>query len=190
MMRASAVMAAALAMGLSGQARADLTYNIMDYPADQNSATLSGYITTDGTTGYLAASDILSWSWTITPAGGTAFTLSSSDSGTSIFLENSVSLFATPGNLTIAEPPSGGNAFALEGPQSDLEYDRAPNDNAYFGSTPNGNVWSNFHPVMGGTDPWVIATSATAVPEPSSLTLVAIGAAGFAVAARRKAWAS
>src|SRR5271166_5332521 len=43
-----------------------ITYDIQNYPTDQNAWTLSGAITTDGKTGVLAPSDILSWTWTIT----------------------------------------------------------------------------------------------------------------------------
>jgi hypothetical protein len=36
-----------------------ITYAIQNYPADQDGANLTGFITTDGTIGDLAASDIL-----------------------------------------------------------------------------------------------------------------------------------
>jgi hypothetical protein len=40
----------------------EITYAFQNYPADQQRATLSGTITTDGAIGTLAATDILSWS--------------------------------------------------------------------------------------------------------------------------------
>ena len=78
-----------------------ITYSIQNYPSDQNQASLSGTITTDGTIGDLAASDILSWSWTITPIGGAPYTLSSSDAG-----DTNVdgSLVASASEITMALP--------------------------------------------------------------------------------------
>jgi hypothetical protein len=48
-----------------------ITYNIVNYPLDQNEWTLSGSITTDGTMGNetlgsLNAANIIAWSYTIT----------------------------------------------------------------------------------------------------------------------------
>jgi hypothetical protein len=45
-------------------ANADIIYNRVDVPIDNN--TISGTITTDGTTGTLAKSDILAWQYTAT----------------------------------------------------------------------------------------------------------------------------
>ena len=49
----------------------DITYNFVNYPADQTDIAtgqqdaISGYITTDGSMGLLSPSDIVSWSFTI-----------------------------------------------------------------------------------------------------------------------------
>ena len=57
-------MLAVLALLLTGTGRADtITYLIQNYPADQGGHTLSGTIVTDGKTGALAASNILSWTF-------------------------------------------------------------------------------------------------------------------------------
>ena len=63
-----------------------IIYAIQNYPADQDGYTLSGTITTDGVIGGLAASDIVSWSWTISYPGESPVTFSSSDPQTGIFL--------------------------------------------------------------------------------------------------------
>ena len=91
----------------------EITYAIQNYPADQQGATLSGTITTDGVIGNLAASDILSWSWTITPAGGTPFTVTSSDAGAEALSVGSI----VASQLAITIAPTGStddSGFALD----------------------------------------------------------------------------
>jgi hypothetical protein len=144
---------------------------------------LAGTITTDGSVGPLAATDILSWTWTITPAGGTPFTLSSSDSGAQVFLFPGSVLDASQAAITIAprQDSSDGSSFALESVTaggsvlSSIEYDRPGNQGGssdYLGMIGSADVWYTLNPAMGGKDPWVIAQVAT-VPEPSSLALAA-----------------
>jgi PEP-CTERM motif len=162
-----------------------ITYTIQNYPADQNGATLSGSITTDGVIGNLAGTDILSWSWTITPSGGTPFTFSSSEAGAETFLQGTLVASAS----TITMPATG---FANDGENN---LDLGTSDNAtllgyarentnggvlgvYDGRISSGNVWSTVDPAMGGTDPWVIAVAGAAVPEPSSVLLLTLGTAG------------
>ncbi len=99
-----------------------ITYSIQNYPADQNGATLSGTITTDGAIGNLASSDILSWSWTITPAGGTPVTVTSSVAGLYNKLDGSV--VASPIEITIASPAAGsGDNYLDLGAGSDFGLD-------------------------------------------------------------------
>src|SRR5689334_478461 len=87
--------AALLAFVLIGQARADITYNLVNHPGDQSGSTLAGYITTDGKIGDLAAGNLLSWSWTVTPASGPATTFRSSDPGGATLLNGQVVATAT-----------------------------------------------------------------------------------------------
>jgi hypothetical protein len=158
----------------------EITYAIQNYPADQQGATLSGTITTDGVIGTLAATDILSWSWTITPAGGTPSTVTSSDAGAEAFSVGSI--VASQSAITIA--PTGStddSALALDVVErerliSGLLYDRpgiSGMPSTYDGTDDDSVVWNTPNPAMGGTDPWAIAEVAT-VPEPSSLTLAAL----------------
>jgi PEP-CTERM motif len=169
-----------------------ISYLIQNYLADQHGASLSGTITTDGVNGNLADADILSWTWTITGSGEPPVTVSSSDIGASAVLEGAV--VASQSSITIALPTQvhSENFLLLigAGPTSPfLNYERGliptPN-NLYSASTFGTDVWVNHNPVMGGTDPWVIA-AASAVPEPSSLALAGLGAAsGIAVGLMRK----
>jgi hypothetical protein len=173
-----------------------ITYTIQNYPADQNGATLSGTITTDGFIGNLAGTDILSWSWTITPSGGTPVTASSSDVGAvPAFIVGSV--VASQSSITMAAPAGGSlpltsNQFFLDsgipGAVDSLGYIRdllngEPQD-TYSGGIINPTegssefVWLTTNPAMGGTDPWVIAVAGAAVPEPSSVLLLTLGTAG------------
>ena len=81
-----------------------ITYSIQNYPADQQGAALSGTITTDGVIGNVAAADVLSWSWTITPFEGTPVTLSSSTGGA---VEIVGAVVASQLSITIAMAPQG-----------------------------------------------------------------------------------
>ena len=156
----------------------DITYSIQDYPADQNGATLSGTIVTDGTIGDLAATDISSWTFTITPVGGSPFTYSSSDTGGSTMLLGQV--VASQTDITIASAnaqTSNTLRFSIQrAARNELEYTRIlDGTNQYTGGADDKIVWSTSDPNMGGTDPWVIATAGS-VPEPSSLIFGGLGA--------------
>jgi hypothetical protein len=186
-----AMAAIALLLALPRVAEANITYSIQNYSADQGGLTLTGSITTDGTIGDLATSDILSWTYTITAAGGSTGTASSTDSGAGItLLENVV---ASQSSITLAFPDADAtevvNQLRLDTPpgagSANLDYVRelyAPGSNTtdphnfYIGSAHNVGNWNNMDPAMGGTNPWVIAT---AVPEPSSLILAGPGALGL-----------
>jgi hypothetical protein len=168
-----------------------ITYSIKNYPADQNGAALSGTITTDGTIGNLATGDILSWSYTMTPVGGTPFTLTSSESGSTTSLQGTV--IASPSEITVAGIPTGtigANSLDLfnRNAQSELQYFRQGTQSSsvgdYFGSALVA-IWATENPSMGGTDPWVIAVAS--VPEPSTFTLSAMGVvSGLACGLGRK----
>ncbi len=163
-----------------------ITYTIVNYPADENGATLSGSITTDGTFGDLAKADITSWTFTITPSGGMAETASSSDAKSNVGITGDV--VASQSSITLAGPTmlSSDNILQLvvQGNGTSggykLSYHRNLNAEDFASGTFQGiantqNIWLTGSPSMGGTDPWVIAT---AVPEPSSLILAALGALG------------
>ena len=64
-------------LSLPSAVLAGTTYNIQNYPLDQNGWTLTGTITTDGTQGHLSRPpDITSWTWTITKGANTYTTTS------------------------------------------------------------------------------------------------------------------
>ncbi len=159
-----------------------ITYAIENYPADQEGYTLSGTITTDGVIGGLAASDIVSWSWTISYPGEPPVTFSSSDPQSGVFLDGAV--VASQSAIIVGLPSQPGANFLelYQGVPGSIEnaivYNRLlsaglPPVNDYDGATSAIGGWSTYSPSMGGTDPWVIAAT-TAVPEPSSLALAGL----------------
>jgi hypothetical protein len=162
-----------------------IIYNIVNYQADQDGATLSGFIMTDGTIGDITASNILSWSWTVSPSGGGSYTLTSSDPGTLADMGGPITASLTDISEPDTVPGQPENFFALLGTQrgfnGDLEYDHETGDNIYLANAPS-TIWVNENPVLNGGEPWIIATAAS-VPEPSTLTLLGIAAvciAGYA----------
>jgi hypothetical protein len=160
-----------------------ITYSIQDYPADQQGATLSGTITTDGNLGRLTAADIVAWTWTVTPPTGPPLTLSGVTSTVSLLMATDQQLL-----LPIGENNAIPSEFFLVGPvgssTAQLEYFRpstGQGDSIY--SAANGNLgsayWITDNPQMGGTDPWVIAEVASSVPEPSGAVLLSLGISGL-----------
>ena len=165
---------------ISDATNADMTYNIENYPADQNGATLSGTITTDGEIGPLATSDIVSWSWTVTTSGGTSYSFNSSMTGSQTAVTGDVVESRT--SITIAYSPDGESLVSLSDTAAgynQLVYYRDGIDYAYrcfAGPDTEYPIWGTMNPVVGNTDPWVIAVAPTSVPEPTSLTLAGFGA--------------
>ena len=183
---------AALALLLGGIAptavhAGTITYDIQNYPADQGGHTLSGLIITDGKIGALAASDILSWTFTVD--GSATF----SGGASSLIFGGDVE--ASPTQITLAQPPPGlQNSLQLyksfNGAGS-LSWERLTNDQlkqltGYTSVNGLSVVWSTTPTTLGGTDPWVIAEN----PEPASLTPLGIGGVallGYSWRRRRRA---
>ena len=167
---------------LAGQ----ITYSLQNYAADQNGATLTGAITTDGNLGTLTAADIVAWTWTVTPPVGPPLTLSGVTSTVSLLTATDQQLL-----LPIGENNAIPSEFFLVGPvgssTAQLEYFRpsvGQGDSIY--SAANGNLgsayWITDNPQMGGTDPWVIGVATSSVPEPSGVVLVSLGITGLLLA--------
>src|SRR5262249_16922072 len=131
----------------------------------QSGHTVSGTITTDGKTGLLETSDITSWSVTIDDS-----TFRSTDGSSTA----AVGVFATLNGIKI--PGFGGGLVLENDPSGDMiDWIRVPLDSdlsSYSGHLDSINLWNTFNPALGGTNPWLIASS---VPEPSSFILAAFG---------------
>ena len=180
------LLAAAVATALIAAARmaqaGQITYTIQNYPADQQGASLSGEITTDGVTGSLATTDIVSWSWTITPSGGTPFTLLRLILEAQVFLFPGSVLVVSQSAITMRRAPQyPWQQLALETVSAGgsvlpaLGYDRPGSQGGtsdYFAMKNGADVWFTDNPAMGGNDPWVIAVAASSVPEPSGVVLL------------------
>ncbi len=175
------------AVGLSPQAvGGSITYEFQSYPTAQSGYELSGTITTDGVTGALSASDILSWSYTVSGVG------TFNGNGGSVLIIGGVLASAT--QITIAEPPvppatETTNELTFIGSDT-LSYSQSWDTisvnpliyfalNIYAFGNESTNFWGTDAPSQ--SEPWVIATAAsTAVPEPSSAVLAMIGAGSIA----------
>jgi PEP-CTERM motif len=182
-----------------------ITYNFVNYASLQNGATLSGSITTDGTIGALAASDITSWSVSVT-GGSNPFSMNSTQIGAAVGTTGSGGLIATASQITLAIPVSGGQSqldltVGVGIITAQLQYFRSnimpnPTGDAYLALTNTGSQtfsWDsttnhNNSLVLTNNNPWTIAIApGAAVPEPSSALLLGIaGVFGLGVAAYRK----
>ena len=155
-----------------------ITYNLVNYPLLQDGATLTGTITTDGTTGgNLPGSIIQSWQLTVT-GGGSPFSMSSSDPNASAL---GYELNVTPTTLSI------GWLLRLESATGTLLY----NSDAgfYYAGGPLGPSWLHDDLIVTGLDGsggWTVATSLSAVPEPSEWAAISFGVLGFVWLAKRR----
>ncbi len=174
-----------------------ITYNLESYLPLQNGYTLSGTITTDGTIGTLTSSDITAWSFTITQG--------SVEIVTPFQPPRNPSPGHRPDRDRIsAHPPHpprglerhhhhrpsarsthGPHLLRLLGPrirQRNPRYGDVYGEHCRVLWVPHGTTPPAPLPglSLGGTNPWIIATTA-AVPEPGSLTLALLGTAFLAV---------
>ena len=176
-------------------ATASITYNLLDYPSDENGCTLTGSITTDGTIGPISVNNILSWTFTITDGNQSETYVNGYDNylfyGNQGYIPfcNSVSTTQTQLIITATNSPNG-NELWLNSPnngelywvpevsngQAELVYVGYANlSSSYFG-------WDTWSPMGSTYSSWVIAQTAT-VPEPPTLIvwslLGAIGSVGW-----------
>ena len=174
-----------LSIAITGLASAgSITYDLVNYPAYQNGYTLSGFITTDGTTGTLEASDITAW--TVTMSFSTTSETFSSDQPYSILFAGSVA--ATASQIYLGTQGESNAAFlSLIGPPfgatEQIDWVQSTSYSYYVAELPGyGLTWQSYPPFSGTN--FVIATAS--VPEPSELTLLGIAGTGLAIFARRR----
>jgi hypothetical protein len=199
-MKRAALMLAVLALLLGGvgQARAEMVYNLVDYPASENGWTVSGQITTDGTFGSIGVNDFVSESFTISN-GSVTYTVPIGTSHDLLnFIASSSSLTVPIGDFTelAGDTISGSKYVTLVWENIDLNPYPGYYAVVYPASGGQGTfLFENYNPTtsagsIGSNDPWVIATAA--VPEPSGMIFLvtAIGTIGFASWVHRRRGAS
>lgn len=161
-----------------------ITYSIVDYPDNQSGYHVSGQVTTDGTIGSITDSNIVSWSFTITDPSGNFVGAGSSTlpgAGTYIVADASSSEidFGFNNFDVFRLYNTGGLEYEAEGPLFDQgQY----NIFSFADYTVTVSfIWNNEVSLPNGLNasPFVYAdngTPAVAAPEPSTLTLLGIGA--------------
>jgi hypothetical protein len=171
----------------TNEATADIIYEWVNLPADQDGAQLSGTITTDGTIGFITESNILTWSFTVAKTGYPSYSASSTASNASIFIDSTSSLETTTNSLELnGEFTIGLNIDQSTG-QTLIRWNPANVTQLYF-SNSNSSVdpgWVTFDPAgFGGGNVWTIA-NVSAVPEPGSLGMFGLLLVGAALRRRR-----
>ena len=189
-----------LLLGLHPHARADVTYSLINYPAQQAGGTLSGSITVVDSAaddGLLQAGEIVRWGFTLTNGGNTTTvdsvttpfaSLSLSGTvllvGTDILIPRPISSGSNRLNLAVLPPP-GSISDALLSWQRSVISNPCNSQDGYratdLQATPPDNddvtYWSTTGTYfsLGGTDPWRIATNPNA-PRPGACCIPATGA--------------
>jgi hypothetical protein len=167
-----AVMAIAFAFTPGAQA-APITYDLVNVPADQNGWTVSGHMTTTGTTGSLAAADVTSWDFTLTK-GATSYAATGSTPS------NISNILATSDAIIVQNLPVTG--LTLTKGVTSLSWTRLTPSFEYYSATQGSNLWQAFYPsyAVDSAGGWIIATATpSGVPEidpatgSSALSLVA-----------------
>jgi hypothetical protein len=201
----SSLVVAVVATSTTPTAKADITYNLVNYPASQGGDTLSGQITTNGNLSTPWTNDFVSASFVITTPGGVTYTVPSA---------NVYPIGVDIGTLPTGTANSGslllpsGDAFALYGPTSEsggtadveLDFVNYTHASSYtpevradlFQSAGGGTtIFADFNITgtpgsIGSNQPWIVATT---VPEPTTLTLFVtalLGLVGFLFVRRQR----
>lgn len=191
---ANLMVSAVLLVSLSRNAGADeITYYIVDYPANEitesgsGTDTISGTIITDGTIGPLSAANIVGGTFSFTFPGGNL-------SGPASF-GSPTGLQATPTDLILN--PGADSSFSVSTNTyptgAEAVYGNNPGDALYYGFVGVGDgLFYLFNQTPLLTDPgsiaasssWVIAT----VPEPASLVLFFAAVLGVGVVYLGRRW--
>ena len=170
--------------GISRLSAGNITYSLADPFTSGSGMSDSGSITTDGKTGTLAASDILSWNWSaaynsnqFSNSGTTAavFTGGITASASQLYI-------AFPGTLTL-----GGTPFLSF---ASTPYETGGVTTTSFGDSPSPTYSQTNYYRNGFGDPidppnFVIGTASPA-PEPATLTLLGSALLGFGVVRLRQ----
>lgn len=177
------IIAAVIMLCLSSVAHAgDITYNITDYPADEAGYSVSGFITTDGNIGTLTQSDIVSWSWsagTTSSSGGAYDPMGNDNCYVHLLAATPTQLLLSPGSYVETDQYINGSGTSIQW------YNESAAGNSLYACSHGLNYfWDNNSPQMGGTEPWVVAQTAS-VPEPSTLILLGVCGVAWIIWRRR-----
>jgi hypothetical protein len=134
---------------------ANITYQIVNYPAEQAGRNVLGSITTNGKQGMLREADLVDWS--VNYPGIVTFHKSEAGSANPIVGE----VIASPTEITIAIPdgPVTNNLF-LGISLAMISWQKCAGTNlGIYGGiyVMQGNLWNYTGETLGGNDPWVIA---------------------------------
>jgi PEP-CTERM motif len=184
------VVAGSLLLGVLGKVEATLiTYDFVNYPADQSGWTLSGSITTDGHLGFIGSQDIISWNWTASNgAQSVSFDSSQPNAWTDVYRYTAG--YPQPANVIWATPTELTLPFHNQQQWGEVGIELGYNAGGYYPVAPDLEWWdTNFqtasvyagYPGLWDAEPasdfilggYVVAA---VVPEPASLTVLGISA--------------
>ena len=157
-------------LAVSRPSAASIVYTVISFPGDQEGATLTGTITTDGTIGVITATEIIAWQFSVSKPSQTPYSFASTDSNPLII--NPIAS-ADASNFYVTD--GGGVGFT-----SDSGTIICDNDTDQYASAIPGPDfvpgWFDSALTVLPTDgsDWLIASVAAAVPEPSCFTFLLV----------------
>jgi len=170
-------------LGISIPSRADL-FQLVNYPGDQSSATVTGFIETDLSGGLVLKSNIIAWSFAVNKPGETAYALSHTDTAADLILTGLMQIVNS--DLTLQGTLSLGRYFAnVGGLETSIKWNSGgtggtPRYTSLLGGQVLPSGWDSQNPVGFGANPWTIAS----IPEPTVASLL-VCAGGLVIVTRR-----
>jgi hypothetical protein len=178
-----------VAISASGdQSKANIVYDLVDYPQFQNGYNISGTITTDGTIGDLITANIVSWGYTIKSGSTNVFSAASSDLNAMTYINSGAGLvYATHSSISVNALNGGAGIFLYDGPSfGDMHYSMGQNGSfivTQAGKNGGPVYWNNY------TNQSVVTfATVAAVPEPSTYAtaLAGLTCGAYSLFRRRK----
>jgi hypothetical protein len=163
-----------------GTSRAEIMYTINSPANPTVGGSIEGTITTDGHTGNLSVSDILSFNIDVLSTTGQALLTVTPTDFTSVVIEGVITVTKTEIEITEGAPFNAIGFFSTTLPgDPQFEYVAPPVPTISIGAFQSESPFKEYFSATELSQFTIATVSVTSVPEPSTLVLGAMGSAAF-----------